>query len=140
MDDRENTWQMPQGGIDCGENPRIAALRELHEETGITSASARIVSSIDPWLEYEFPTKTRATLTGPWLRFRGQTQKWFLLEFHGADGEVDLMGCHGSPEFSEWQWMPLNDLPHRVVEFKQAVYHEVARHFGPRINAMRGRG
>lgn len=127
---------MPQGGIDIGENPRIAALRELHEETGIVSA--RIVSSIDKWLDYEFPTKVRHHLSGPWFKFRGQTQKWFLVEFHGQDDEVDL-SCHGTPEFSEFQWMPLEEIPQCVVEFKQGVYREVARHFAPRISAMRRR-
>lgn len=132
MDDKQNTWQMPQGGIDRGENPRIAALRELHEETGI--ANARIVSSIDQWLDYEWPTKVKAQFSGQWMRYRGQTQKWFLLEFHGSENEIDLT-CHGTPEFSEWTWMPLEEMPGMVVDFKKGVYQEVVRHFAPRIQS-----
>lgn len=136
MDDTKQTWQMPQGGIDPYENPRVAALRELHEETGIVSA--RIISSIDQWLDYEFPTKVKHELGGPWMRFRGQTQKWFLLEFHGHENEIDL-SCHGFPEFSEYTWLPLEAIPHHVVDFKRHVYHEVSRHFVPRISAMMNR-
>ena len=98
MDDTHNTWQMPQGGIDPLENPWVAALRELREETGITSV--RVVASIDRWLDYDSPTKVRAAPGGRWLCYRGQTQKWFLLEFCGRDAEVDLL-AGGQPEFSE---------------------------------------
>jgi len=136
IDDRNNTWQMPQGGIDHLENPLVAALRELHEETGMTSV--RIISSIDSWLDYEFPTKVRAQLPGQWVRYRGQTQKWLLLEFLGNDSEIDL-SCNGSPEFSEWRWMALEDLPKSVVDFKRDVYEAVAYHFCPRIHHLVGR-
>lgn len=135
-DDRLGTWQMPQGGIDPYENPRVAALRELREETGITNAS--IVASIDEWLDYDFPTRVRAHFSGHWLRFRGQTQKWFLVEFHGEDAEIDLT-CHGEPEFSEWAWGDVEQLPHKVVEFKRPVYEEVVRHFAVRIRQQAGR-
>jgi putative (di)nucleoside polyphosphate hydrolase len=129
-----NTWQMPQGGIDPMENPIIAALRELREETGITSV--QLIATIDPWLDYEFPTKVRADIgSSTWVRYRGQTQKWLLLEFTGSDREVDL-SCHGAPEFSEWRWMSLEDLPASVVDFKRGVYESVARHFCPRIATM----
>ena len=80
-------------------------------------------------------TKVRCQMTGDWVRYRGQTQKWLLLHFHGADAEIDL-SSHGPPEFSEWRWMKLQDLPHAVVDFKQGVYHAVASHFGPRINHL----
>lgn len=133
MDDHLNTWQMPQGGIDPYENPLVAAMRELHEETGMTSV--RIVSSIDRWLEYEWATKVRCHLTGQWVRYRGQTQKWHLLHFHGSDEEIDIT-CHGSPEFSEWRWMRLEELPHSVVDFKRGVYQAVAGHFGPHVQRL----
>ena len=134
IDDTQATWQMPQGGIDPMENPLQAALRELHEETGMTSV--RIVASIDRWLDYEFPTKVRAQLGGPWVRYRGQTQKWLLLQFDGADAEVDLER-HGPAEFSEWRWMALEELPRSVVGFKRGVYECVACHFCPRIERIR---
>lgn len=119
---------MPQGGIDPLENPMRAALRELHEETGIQSA--RIVASIDHWLEYTFPTRVREP--GSILKYRGQTQKWFLLEFSGSDSEIDIAGC-SHPEFSEYGWRPLESLPHGVVHFKHGVYQQVAAHFAPEI-------
>jgi len=130
MDDRMNTWQMPQGGIDPLENPLVAALRELHEETGITSV--RLVTSLDQWLDYEHPTKVRGHITGQWVRYRGQTQKWVLLQFTGHDAEIDIEST-GHPEFSEWKWMPLEDLPESVVDFKRGVYKSVAQHFRPHI-------
>ena len=130
-------WQMPQGGIDLYENPLVAAVRELREETGITSVS--IVSTMDRWLEYEWATKVRCDMTGQWIRYRGQTQKWMLLHFTGQDEEIDI-SCHGVPEFSEWRWMKLEDLPHSVVDFKKGVYETVAGHFAPQIRRLHGQG
>lgn len=130
MDDPQMSWQMPQGGIDPLENPMKAALRELHEETGITAV--RIVASIDRWLEYSFPTKVKAQMPGSFLRYRGQTQKWYLLEYRGDESEIDL-SCHGHPEFSQYSWAALESLPDGVVDIKQGVYRQVARHFAPEI-------
>lgn len=136
MDDSMKTWQMPQGGIDAMENPLVAAKRELMEETGITNV--RVVSSIDHWLDYEFPTKVKVKDSSGemcWHRYKGQTQKWLLLEFMGCDEDIDL-SCHGVPEFVEWQWMRLEELPRSVVHFKREVYEHVARHFAPRIQCV----
>lgn len=130
VDDKHNTWQMPQGGIDALENPMVAALRELYEETGLHSV--KLVGQIDAWLTYDFPTEVRHHLTGDWTRYRGQTQKWFLVHFLGDDSEVDLMHG-GKPEFRDWCWMPLERLPRETVAFKQDVYARVAEEFGPRI-------
>ena len=131
LDDSAQTWQMPQGGIDPLENPLVAGKRELHEETGMTRV--RVVGSIDGWLDYEYPTKVKSQ--DGYLKYRGQTQKWLLLEFEGDDDEIDLT-CHGSPEFSEWRWMPLHELPEKVVDFKRDVYRRVLYHFEPRIERL----
>lgn len=133
MDDSAQTWQMPQGGIDPMENPLVAAKRELKEETGMTRV--RVVGSIDGWLDYEYPTKVKSHVGDGYLRYRGQTQKWLLMEFEGDDDEIDLT-CHGSPEFSEWRWMPLHELPEKVVDFKRDVYRRVLHHFEPRIECL----
>jgi len=138
MDDRENTWQMPQGGIDPYENPLVAAVRELREETSITSVD--IVSTMDRWLEYEFATKVKCDMTGQVIRYRGQTQKWMLLHFTGHDDEIDIASHHGIPEFCEWRWMHLEELPHSVVDFKKNVYEAVAGHFAPHIRRLHGQG
>lgn len=75
IDDTHNTWQMPQGGIDPLENPMVAALRELREETGMRSVV--LLGTLDGWLDYDFPTEVRSQMSSTWLRFRGQTQKWY---------------------------------------------------------------
>lgn len=130
VDDKHQTWQMPQGGIDPYENPMVAALRELQEETGMKSV--RLLGSLDQWLSYDFPTEVRHHMTGDWLRFKGQTQKWFLVHFYGDESEINLEHG-GKPEFSEYSWQSIQDLPAEVVEFKRGVYAEVAAEFAPRI-------
>jgi putative (di)nucleoside polyphosphate hydrolase len=120
-------WQMPQGGIDEGEHPRDAAMRELWEEIGVRSA--RYLGETD-WLTYDFP---------PWhgpqshrlAKFRGQRQKWFALRFTGEDDEVDpLTPRNGQqPEFDQWRWERLDCVVDLVVPFRREVYREVARSF-----------
>lgn len=133
VDDRQGTWQMPQGGIDVGEDPAIAALRELQEETSVSSA--RIVATFDrSWLTYDFPTHVRCKLHGSWTKYRGQAQRWFLVQFDGEDSEIDLDTAHR--EFSSWRWAPLHELPPAVIEFKRGVYQQVAEEFAPIIERL----
>jgi len=121
----EEAWQMPQGGIDKGESPRDAAMRELHEEAG--TDKAEIVAEVSDWLDYELPKDTAAGRWGG--KYRGQTQKWFALRFTGADGDIDLEAHE--PEFKAWCWMELDALPGLVVPFKRPIYERVVTEFRP---------
>eukprot|EP00878_Enallax_costatus_P010073 GHUV01010514.1.p1 GENE.GHUV01010514.1~~GHUV01010514.1.p1 ORF type:complete len:223 (+),score=45.19 GHUV01010514.1:161-829(+) len=123
------TWQMPQGGIDEGETPLQAALRELTEETSIHSIE--LLAEAPDWLHYDFPPEVRQRLHGTWERYKGQAQRWFLFKFTGDDSEVNLDTAH--KEFSEWRWMPLKELPDVVIPFKRKIYKAVAAHFSPLI-------
>ena len=125
--DRTHAWQMPQGGIDPGEEPWPAALRELHEETNVRSAER--VGEIADWLSYDIP---RDIVGQAWKgKYRGQTQKWFALRFTGAESEIDIAhpgGAHQA-EFAAWRWERLDNVPDLVVPFKRAVYERVVREF-----------
>jgi putative (di)nucleoside polyphosphate hydrolase len=125
--DLTHAWQMPQGGIDPGEEPWTAALRELHEETNIRSVER--IAEIAEWLRYDIP---REIVGQAWKgKYRGQTQKWFAVRFTGADGEIDVQhpgGAHQA-EFSAWRWEPMQNIPDLVVPFKRAVYDRVVREF-----------
>lgn len=120
-----DAWQMPQGGVDKGEDPSEAALRELEEETGITRDLVEVVAESDGWLPYELPHDLVPKL---WKgRYRGQEQKWYLLRFKGTDAQVNI--ATADPEFSEWRWLPVPDLVENIVPFKRAVYEAVVREF-----------
>ncbi|AEI92203.1 RNA pyrophosphohydrolase [Roseobacter litoralis] len=111
-------WQMPQGGVEKGEDPRAAALRELWEETGVNPELAEVVAETEDWLPYELPFDLVPKL---WKgRYRGQEQKWFLMRFHGADSDINIVTEH--PEFSQWRWLPAADLVENIVPFKRDVY------------------
>jgi putative (di)nucleoside polyphosphate hydrolase len=125
--DLTHAWQMPQGGIDAGEQPWPAALRELREETNI--ASVERLGEINRWLNYDIP---RELVGRAWSgKYRGQTQKWFAVRFLGTDREIDIdhpAGVHEA-EFSAWRWEPLQNIPGLVVPFKRAVYEIVVQEF-----------
>ena len=119
-------WQMPQGGIDKGETPREAALRELQEETGVTPDLVRVEAETTDWVRYDLPDHLLGKV---WKgKYRGQEMKWFLMRFHGADADVNIATDH--QEFSEWRWLPAAELADNIVPFKRAVYEQVLAEFG----------
>ncbi len=125
-------WQMPQGGVDRGEDPREAAYRELYEETGIKSVS--FLAETPEWITYDLPEH----LIGVALKgkYRGQKQKWFALRFEGQDTEIAINPPPGGheAEFDMWEWKPMTDLPKLIVPFKRKVYDSVVdafRHLAP---------
>jgi putative (di)nucleoside polyphosphate hydrolase len=126
--DATHVWQMPQGGIDAGEDPWPAALRELHEETSIRSVER--LGEIADWLTYDIPREIAGRAWNG--KYRGQTQKWYALRFTGPDSEIDIAAPGGGhkPEFVEWRWEPMRNLPDLVVPFKRAIYERVVREFG----------
>ena len=130
----QTLWQLPQGGIDSDEGPREAALRELAEETGITSVE--IVAESREWLSYDLPPDLIGTaLKG---RYCGQRQKWFAMRFTGNNSEIDLSGKPGhKAEFDAWRWVELSDVPQLAVPFKRGVYEAVAHEFADLAKNLR---
>jgi putative (di)nucleoside polyphosphate hydrolase len=119
----DDAWQMPQGGIDEGETPRAAALRELREEIG--TDNVEVLAESRGWLRYDLPANLVGKAWGG--RWRGQQQKWFAMRFLGSDAEINLATEH--PEFSAWQWVPASHLPELIVSFKQRLYIDVLQQF-----------
>jgi putative (di)nucleoside polyphosphate hydrolase len=120
-------WQMPQGGIDDGETPEEAALRELAEEIG--TANAEIIAECPDWFSYDLPPRlSRKAWRG---RYRGQTQKWFALRFNGIDDEINI--ATEEPEFVDWRWVAYDQLLTLIVPFKRDVYRQVTTYFHPVI-------
>lgn len=120
----EHVWQMPQGGIDEGEDARTAVFRELAEEIG--TAKADIIGEHPDLLSYDLPPHLVGIAFGG--RYRGQRQKWFALKFKGADADINL-NAHIPAEFVEWRWAKLSELPDLAVDFKRPIYATLARDF-----------
>ena len=131
IDTAEVAWQMPQGGINDGEDPRATALREMLEEIG--TDKAEILAETEDWLAYDLPPEIADRI---WRgRFRGQKQKWFLLRFTGTDTDIDIATEH--PEFCAWSWADFDALPDLIVPFKRPLYEAVVDAFAPHIAAYR---
>lgn len=121
-----DAWQLPQGGVDEGENLHAAVLRELHEEIGTNKAD--ILGEHPEWLSYDLPPHLLGVAWGG--QYRGQKQKWFALRFTGADQDIRL-DADQHPEFEAWQWIKLADLPKYAVSFKHDIYARLAQDFAP---------
>lgn len=127
LDSAVPAWQMPQGGIDRGESPEAAALRELEEEIGVAPARVEVLDATPDWLRYDLPPELMGKVWGG--RFRGQEQRWYLMRFLGEDGEIRLETEH--PEFSSWRWIDAGALLAGIVPFKRAIYEQVLARFRP---------
>lgn len=124
LDMPSNAWQMPQGGIDEGEEPLAAAWREMREEIG--TDKAELAAESRTWLSYDLPPDLSDQI---WKgRFRGQRQKWFAFRFRGKDRDIDIETKH--PEFSAWKWAKMKHLPDLIVPFKRQLYSELVAEFG----------
>lgn len=117
-------WQLPQGGMDHGEDPRLAVFRELEEEIG--TARAEILAEHPEWLTYDLPPHLLGRALGG--KYRGQRQRWFAMRFLGEDSDIRL-DLDPHPEFDAWRWTPLDTLPGLAVDFKRAIYETLARDF-----------
>jgi putative (di)nucleoside polyphosphate hydrolase len=131
IDNKEGDfWQMPQGGVDEGEDPGRAVLRELWEETGAAAEHVEVVTRLPRELFYELPDNLKGKLWGG--RYLGQRQTWYLARFTGNDGDIDLE-AHDPPEFFEWKWVDPDLLPELIVPFKREVYAAIVAGFRPLI-------
>jgi putative (di)nucleoside polyphosphate hydrolase len=131
IDNKEGDfWQMPQGGVDEGEDPGRAVLRELWEETGAAAEHVEVVTRLPQELFYELPDNLKGKLWGG--RYLGQRQTWYLARFTGNDGDIDL-DAHDPPEFFEWKWVDPDLLPELIVPFKREVYAAIVAGFRPLI-------
>ena len=125
--DESHVWQMPQGGVDPGEDFWEAAQRELYEETSVRSVEK--LGEIAEWLTYDLPSEVAKKAWGG--KFRGQKQKWYALRFTGNENEIDIIhpGGEHKPEFVEWRWVAMRDLPDLVVPFKRRTYDRIVKEF-----------
>ena len=125
LDSTLEAWQMPQGGLDEGEDAEAGALRELEEETGIAREHVEIVARCPVELHYDLPNDLVGKLwKGKW---RGQRQSWFLCRFTGTDADIDIQTAH--PEFRAWKWAEPEELPAMIVPFKRKLYEDILEAF-----------
>ena len=125
LDNNNDAWQMPQGGIEANEDPETAALRELEEETGIPNNLVSVIGRTTDWINYDLPYDLVPKL---WKgRFRGQIQIWFLMQYNGNDNDIDIE--HKDAEFSHWCWMETSKLLDSIVPFKRKTYEQVIKEF-----------
>ena len=125
IDNTDEAWQMPQGGIDEGEEPWATALRELEEETSIPPHLAERISECPERLRYDLPAELRGKLWGG--KWKGQLQDWFLARFLGTDADIDI--ATADPEFCDWKWVDPDDLPELIVPFKRDMYRRLLAEF-----------
>ena len=128
IDSKSNGWQMPQGGIDLGETPSSAALREMEEEIG--SRKAEIIAESKKWYSYRVPVFLIPRLWNG--KYRGQKQKWFLIRFLGKDSDININTKH--PEFDAWKWVKYDELLSDIIPFKLKLYKQVIEEFKPLID------
>ena len=133
IDNPADAWQMPQGGIDKGEDPAAAALRELEEEIG--TGKAEIVAESEGWYQYDLPPELVGKMWGG--KYRGQKQKWYVLRFLGTDADINLDTRH--PEFRAWKWVPFEQVPDLIVPFKRDLYQELVATFGDTVKSLKVR-
>jgi len=125
IDNQSDAWQMPQGGIDIGEDEDIAMYRELFEETGIKAENVKLLKKSSKYFYYNLPYKLQKKFWGG--KYLGQKQRWYLLDFIGDDSGVNI-STH-EPEFSEWKWVNSQDLINLIVNFKKTLYQEIVEEF-----------
>ena len=130
IDNTDEAWQMPQGGIDEGEEPWETAKRELEEETGISPHLVERIATCPERLRYDLPEAARHRLWGG--KWRGQLQDWYLARFLGTDEDVNIHTKH--PEFREWKWVAPEQLPHLIVPFKRDLYRRLLDEFAEHLN------
>jgi putative (di)nucleoside polyphosphate hydrolase len=131
IDNRDEAWQMPQGGLDKGEKPWKGALRELEEETGISPHLVEKLADHPQRLRYDIPEAIASRLWGG--KWKGQIQDWYLARFLGTDDDVDIVTDH--PEFSHWKWVEPHLLPELIVPFKRDLYRRLVEEFSPWLDA-----